>query len=156
MSNESRMIRTPQPAPGAPGIEPTWTSSAKDIVATTIGPSRVWVTIGHGILNEVYWPSTGVPQIRDLGFIVATPFAWYEIKRINHYRVILPEPYIFSPTITHDGPGYSLTLRITPDPVRDVVLVRYRLTGAGARLYALLAPHLGNSGHGNSGEAHED
>src|SRR5215204_6209051 len=104
-------------APGAPGIEPTWTSSAKDIVSTTIGPSRVWITTGHGILNEVYWPSTGVPQIRDLGFIVATPFSWHEIKRINRYRVDLPQPYIFSPTITHEGPGYGLVLQITLDPV---------------------------------------
>lgn len=156
MSNESGMTRTPQSAPGAPGIEPTWTSSAKDIVSTTIGPSRVWITTGHGILNEVYWPSTGVPQIRDLGFIVATPQGWHEVKRVNRYRVDLPEPYIFAPTITHEGPGYSLTLQITPDPVRDVVLLRYRLTGEGARLYALLAPHLGNSGHGNSAEANEN
>src|SRR5215203_1786140 len=143
-------------APGAPGIEPTWTSSAKDIVSTTIGPSRVWVTIGHGILNEVYWPSTGVPQIRDLGFIVATHYGWHEIKRLNSYRVELPEPYIFSPTITHEGPGYSLVLRITPDPVRDVVLISYRLHGEGAHLYALLAPHLDNSGHNNSAEANEN
>ena len=150
------MIREPQPAPGSPGIDPTWTSSAKDIVSTTIGPSRVWITTGHGILNEVYWPSTGVPQIRDLGFIVDTPSGWHEIKRVNRYRVELPEPYIFSPTITHEGPGYTLVLQITPDPVRDVVLIRYRLSGAGARLYVLLAPHLGNSGYRNSAKVNED
>jgi glucoamylase len=150
------MIGKPQQAPGSPGIKPTWTSSAKDIVSTTIGPSRVWVTTGHGILNEVYWPSTGVPQVRDLGFIVATPDGWHEVKRVNRYKVELPKPYIFSPTITHQGPGYTLVLQITPDPVRDVVLIRYRLTGEGVKLYALLAPHLGNSGYGNSAEANED
>src|ERR687897_1370532 len=156
MSSEPGMIREPHPAPGSPGIDPTWTSSAKDIVSTTIGPSRVWITTGHGILNEVYWPSTGVPQIRDLGFIVDTPSGWHEIKRVNRYRVELPEPYIFSPTITHEGPGYTLVLQITPDPVRDVVLIRYRLSGAGARLYVLLAPHLGNSGYRNSAKVNED
>ena len=60
-------------APGAPGIRPTWTTSAKDMVTTALGPSRVWVTLGYGILNEIYWPGTGWPQIRDLGFIVAGP-----------------------------------------------------------------------------------
>jgi glucoamylase len=68
-------------APGAPGSLPTWTSSAKDMVTTALGTSRVWVTLGHGIINEIYWPATGTPQIRDLGFIVSGPFGWVEIKR---------------------------------------------------------------------------
>src|SRR5215831_13676821 len=51
-------------APGGPGSRPTWTSSAKDMVTTALGTSRVWVTLGYGILNEVYWPATGLPQIR--------------------------------------------------------------------------------------------
>jgi glucoamylase len=54
-------------APGAPSSLPTWTSSAKDMVTTALGTSRVWVTLGHGIVNEIYWPATGTPQIRDLG-----------------------------------------------------------------------------------------
>jgi glucoamylase len=24
--------------------------------------------MGHGVINEVFWPSTGRPQIRDLTF----------------------------------------------------------------------------------------
>jgi hypothetical protein len=44
-------------APGWAGIPPTWTSSAKDMVTTALGPSRVWATLSYGILNEVYWPS---------------------------------------------------------------------------------------------------
>ena len=58
-------------APGAPGIPPTWTSSDKDMVGTSLGPARLWFTVGHGIVNEVYWPRVDIPQIRDLGFIVA-------------------------------------------------------------------------------------
>jgi glucoamylase len=67
-------------APGDPGSRPTWTSSAKDMVMTALGTSRVWVTLGYGILNEVYWPATGQPQVRDLGFILAGPSAWFEVK----------------------------------------------------------------------------
>jgi glucoamylase len=46
---------------GHPGIPPTWASSAKDLVSTAQGPSRLWVTLGYGILNEIYWPATGRP-----------------------------------------------------------------------------------------------
>ena len=52
-------------APGSPGIAPTWTSSAKDIVGCALGPSRVWFTLGFGIVNEVYYPRLDIPQIRS-------------------------------------------------------------------------------------------
>ncbi len=69
-------------APGAPGIGPTWTSSAKDLVGCALGPSRLWFTLGFGIVNEVYHPRVDLPQIRDLGFIVAGPDGfWSEVKR---------------------------------------------------------------------------
>src|SRR5262249_38022412 len=146
----------PNTAPGAPGIRPTWTSSAKDIVTTGLGAGRVWATVGYGILNEVYWPGTGAPQMRDLGFIVAGPSGWFEVKRVNRYRVSLAEPYIPAPHITHEGDGYRLLLDVVPDPLRDVVLISYCLVGDGVRLYALLAPHLNNSGEGNNARAGED
>ncbi len=130
---------------GPTDLAPTWTSSAKDLVTTALGASRVWATLGHGILNEVYWPSTGEPQIRDLGFIVAGPQGWAEVKRVNAYTIATPEPDVPIPTITHRGPdgSWELTLEIAPDPARDVVLIRYALTGAGTTLHALLAPRLG-------------
>src|SRR6266436_4100938 len=83
-------------APGGPGSRPTWTSSAKDMVTTALGTSRVWVTLGYGILNEVYWPATGLPQIRDLGFIVAGPSEWFEVKRVNRYHVSMPDDWFAS------------------------------------------------------------
>ena len=61
----------PDQAPGSPGTPPTWTSSAKDMVGCALGPARLWFTVGFGILNEVYYPRVDIPQIRDLGFIVA-------------------------------------------------------------------------------------
>jgi glucoamylase len=58
-------------APGSPGARPTWTSSAKDMVGTALGPSRLWFALGHGIINEVHHPRIDMPQIRDLGFFAA-------------------------------------------------------------------------------------
>lgn len=135
---------------GAPGIGPTWTSSAKDLVTTALGPSRLWATVGFGILNEVYWPATGQPQIRDLGFIVAGVGGWFEVKRVNRYRISTPAPHVPLPCAVHEGPGYRLTLEFLPAPLRDALLVSYRLEGEGLRLYPLLAPHLGGSGLENT------
>jgi glucoamylase len=143
-------------APGAPGIRPTWTSSAKDLVTTALGTSRVWVTLGYGILNEVYWPGTGMPQIRDLGFIVEGPSGWFEVKRVARYTITVPQPFVPLPKIVHQGEGYRLELEFVPDPSRDALLISYRLVGDGCRLYALLSPHLGNDGQGNNALAGAD
>jgi len=125
-------------APGAPGGRPTWTSSAKDMVTTSLGSGRTWVTLGYGVLNEVYWPETGIPQIRDLGFIIAGPSGWFEVKRVNQYRILKPEPYIPLPHIVHEGADYSLELEVVPDPWRDVVLISYRLIGRGIVVVAAI------------------
>ncbi|WP_409529877.1 hypothetical protein, partial [Shinella sp.] len=51
------MAASQNPAPGAPGIDARWTSSAKSGVGTALtAASRTWFTISHGILNEVYHP----------------------------------------------------------------------------------------------------
>ena len=153
-------------APGAPGIAPTWTSSAKDLVGTTLGAARLWFTTGFGIVNEVYFPRVDLPQIRDLGFIVADGAGfWVEVKRAGNYRIETAAPGVPAARIVHRHERFTLALRITPDPERDVLLIELRLDDAheapgeaangsapGLRLYALLAPHLGGSGAGNRAE----
>ncbi|HEY1709357.1 MAG TPA: glycoside hydrolase family 15 protein [Rhizomicrobium sp.] len=143
-------------APGAPGGRPTWTSSAKDMVTTALGTSRLWVTVGYGIVNEIYWPATGKPQIRDLGFIVTGPFGWRELKRVNQYVISKPEPFVPLPQIVHEGEGYRLELELVPDSKRDVLQIAYRLIGEGLKLYVLLAPHLDNDGERNNARAGDD
>jgi glucoamylase len=135
-------------APGSPGIRPTWTSSAKDLVGTAIGPSRLWVTVGYGIVNEVYYPRVDMPQIRDLGFIVADGSGfWVEVKRNANYHVTTPGPGIPAIEILHKHTRFELRLRIAPDLMRDVLLIEATLTGdADLKLYALLGPHLEGDG----------
>lgn len=123
------------------------------MVTTAIGTSRVWVTLGFGILNEVYWPATGEPQIRDLGFIVKGPFGWTEVKRSNNYQLSLPEAHVPVPQIVHVGDDFQLALEVAPDPTRDVVLISFSLIGEEVKLYALLAPHLNNGGEHNNAHA---
>ncbi len=145
------MSDTSAEAPGQPGIAPTWTSSAKDLVGGTLGPARLWFTIGYGIINEVYYPRVDIPQIRDLGFIVADGKGfWVEVKRIGNYRLKLAGAGVPAADIVHEHPRFRLRLRVTPDPDRDVLLVEATLEGdAALRPYVLLAPHIGATGYDN-------
>ena len=138
-------------APGAPGLKPSWTTSAKQMVGTALSDSRLWFTVSHGILNEVYYPRVDIPQIRDLGFIVADDKGfWVELKRLSDYRVTLADTGVPAIHIQHHHARFDLQLRITPDPERDVLLLEVSLQGdTGLEVYALLAPHLGGTGNDN-------
>ncbi len=138
-------------APGRPGIPPTWSGGRKNAVGCSLGPSRLWFTLGRGIINEVYYPRVDLPQIRDLGFIIADGAGfWVEVKRLDDYTLSQPEPGIPAYTLIHRHPRFTLTLRITPDPQRDVLLIECRLQGdASLRPYVLLAPRLGGTGYDN-------
>lgn len=54
-------------APNAPGIDPAWTSSAKDMVGCSPGHPRLRFTVGYGVVNKVDCPRIDIPQIRDRG-----------------------------------------------------------------------------------------
>ncbi len=147
-------------APGAPGIAPTWSSSDKDAVGTSHYSSRVWFTIGRGVLNEVYWPRVDRPQIRDLGFIVADGAGfWSEVRRDATHEVQHEAQGVPAITAVHTHARYQLTLRICADDHADVVRIEARLedrrdpadperAAHPLRLYPLLAPHLGFGGLG--------
>lgn len=134
---------------GAPGIAPTWASSDKDFVTTALGDGRLWVTVGHGIINEIFWPSTGRPESRDLGFYLIGEDRWVDLKRVCRYRLAKPKPYLPLLTIVHEGDDYELSVEVLPDPARDALLLRYDLHGL-YQLGIVFAPHLGSTGHDNT------
>jgi glucoamylase len=138
-------------APGGPGLAPTWCSSDKEMVGCPLGPARLWFTIGGGIVNEVYYPRVDIPQIRDLGFIVADGAGfWVEVKRMWKHDVALADGGVPAVKIVHHHARFELMLRVTPCDDRDVLLIEVTLSGdAALRPYALLAPHLGGTGLGN-------
>jgi hypothetical protein len=105
-------------APGAPGLPPTWCSSAKEMVGCSLGHARLWFTIGGGIINEVYYPRVDLPQIRDLGFIVADGAGfWIEVKRLWKHELRLAAPGVPAVHIVHHHERFDLTLR-EPGAVR--------------------------------------
>lgn len=150
-------VRLSGPAPGAPGIAPTWSRSGKDAVDTSHYASRVWFTVGGGILNVIYWPRVEAPQVRDLGFIVADGSGfWSEVTRSAEATVRFVRPGIPAVVAVHRHPRYVLSLRICADDYSDVVPIEASLedprdrsdparTSHPLRLYPLLAPHLGFS-----------
>ena len=146
-------------APGRPGIPPRWTSSAKSGVGTSLSSeSRVWFTLSHGILNEVYYPRIDQACIRDMELLVSDGKEFFsEEKRHAQFDVkTLAEGVpAFQLTNTCKAGRYRIHKTVLTDPKRDVLLQRIRfepLQGglSDYHLYVLLAPHLGNHGMGNT------
>jgi len=147
-------------APGWPGIEPRWTSAAKTGVGTALNlHSRVWFTVSHGILNEIYFPRVDQACTRDLGLIVTNGRDYFsEEKRHCTFQNRPLEPGVpaYELTNTCMQGRYRIEKEVLTDPWRNVVLQKIRfvpLTGklSDYRLYALLASHLANMGYGNTG-----
>jgi len=146
-------------APGWPGIPPRWTSSTKTGVGTSLTlHSRVWFTISHGILNEIYYPRVDQACTRDLGLIVTDGSSFFsEEKRHCSFENLAIEPGIPAYELVNtslDG-RYRIEKEILTDPYRNVVLQRIRFHPMQGnlrdyRLHVLLAPHLGNFGFGNT------
>jgi len=146
---------------GAPGIEPRWTSSAKEGLGTAYHTScRVWFTLSHGIVNEIYYPCVDDPNTRDFQFLISDGETFcHEEKRDLNHRIEYPERDCVLYRITNSEPSgrYRLIKHILADPHRSVVLMHTKLEVfdesllGKLRLYALLAPHIGRHGKGNSG-----
>src|SRR5262249_26846360 len=120
--------------------------------------SRVWFTISHGILNEVYFPRVDMACTRDMGLIVTNGVNFFsEEKRDCTFEIVPAEPGVpaFRLVNSHFGGRYRIEKEVFADPHRNVLLQKIRLVPlAGAlsdyRLYVLLAPHLGNVGSNNT------
>ena len=140
-------MATQSQAPGQPGISPRWTSSAKSGVGTALNnTSRVWFTLSHGILDEVYYPRLDQACTRDLGLLVTDGQNFFsEEKRqtqqeIDYLAAGVPA---FRLTNTCNQQRYRIHKEVLSDPHRDVVLQSIRfepLQGklADFHLFALL------------------
>lgn len=144
-------------APGWPGIPPRWTSSAKSGIGTALSEvSRVWFTISHGILDEIYYPRVDQACTRDFGLIIAGDDGFFaEEKRDCSFEVAVLQDGVpaFKLTNTHTGGRFRIIKHIHSDPRADVVIQHIKLvtlTGKPLRLFALLAPHLVNGGAHNT------
>ena len=76
--------------------------------------------------------------------------SWVRANRQDRQELRTPAPGIPAVQVIHRHQRFTLTLRVVPDARRDVLLVQLQLEGdPQLRPYALLAPHLGGTGHDN-------
>lgn len=153
------MITSNRNAPGAPGIEPRWTSSAKDGIGTAYHTSScLWFTLSHGIINEIYFPHVDSPNTRDLQFLITDGETFcHEEKRDLDHLTEYPEQNALLYRLTNsDREGrYRIVKEIIGEPHSSVLLIHTRLEilepklRGKLRLYALLAPHMKGTGYHN-------
>src|SRR5579875_612081 len=147
------------PAFGSPGLEPRWTSSRKDTVSTAYAASsRVWFTLSHGTLNEIYYPTIDRPQTRDMELLFSDGESFvHEEKRDFEYDFhYIDNDALAVRVVASDLNGrYTVTKEFISDPHHPVVLMNVKVSGdeeilSRLKCYALLAPHLDGGGAGNS------
>ncbi len=146
-------------APGWPGISPRWTSSAKSGVGTSLsGASRVWFTISHGILDEIYYPRVDLACTRDMGLIVTDgkDFIAEEKRDMDHQQEYISAgvPAYHLTNASRQG-RFKIEKEILTDPLRDTLVQMTRFTAlqgslADYHLYVILAPHIHNQGYENT------
>ena len=145
---------------GAPGTEPRWTRSAKEGIGTAYHTGcRVWFTLSHGIINEVYYPNVDCPNTRDLQFLITDGETFcHEERRDLEHQIEYPEKSTLYYRLTNSDPAgrYRIIKDVITDPHSSVFLISTRVEISSEplrqklRLYALLAPHMKGLGQHNS------
>lgn len=162
--DDTKLPREKQrPAPGRPGTKPQWTTGHKAAVGTSIGAqSRVWFTIAHGHLTEIFFPDVDKANTRFVRFLVS-----------DGERFVSDEENDAKHTVTAAAPGipvyriatecnqgqYRIEKEVFSDPERDSVLMRVQFQQTkhrgNLRLYIFANPHIGDEGEDNNGWAGE-
>ena len=147
-------------APGAPGVKPKWTSSAKSGIGKALNTaSQVSFTLSHGIVNEVYFPREDIACIRDMELIVTDGKEFFSEEKRNcdhSIKMIKTGIPAYKITNTCHQKRFTITKEIIADPFRSTILQKIKFTpktksSKTYRLYVLLAPHLNDHGENNTG-----
>ena len=148
---------------GRPGIEPKWTSSTKEAVGTAYSrSSRVWFTVSHGIVNEIYYPTIDHPQTRDLELLITDGETFFhEEKRDLKGDIRCVEGSALGYCIRSSAPRnlYRIHKDIICAPHDACLLIHTKVEAPAdllsrLKVYVLLAPHLGIGGADNSAKKH--
>src|ERR1051326_4072887 len=116
---------------GHPGIAPRWTSSSKEGVGTAYSTaSRVWFTLSHGILNEIYYPTIDRPQIRDMELLITDGETFFHEEKRDLDSTIssIEEHTLGYRTEGVDREGrYRIMKEIIADPHQPCVLIHVQI-----------------------------
>jgi glucoamylase len=145
-------------APGAPGAAAAWTAADKHGFGTsTTTQSKVWYTLGHGQLTEVYYPQIDTPSVRNLELIVTDgrTFAEREQDSTNQsVSLVDSRALVYRQVDTAKSGRYRITKTYVTDPNRASLLVDISfqsLDHQPYQVYVYYDPSLTNNGMDDSG-----
>ncbi|RJP19915.1 MAG: glucan 1,4-alpha-glucosidase [Candidatus Abyssobacteria bacterium SURF_5] len=147
-------------APGQPGVPHRSMSGGKSGVGAALNPqSRVWFTIGHGILNEIYYPDLDRVCTKGMEFLISDGKEFFSEEQKDTYSEMkllddgVPAYRVINTCLQG---RYRIEKEIFSDPCREVVLQHIRFIPlmyslSEYRLFALLTPCLDNAGDDDTG-----
>lgn len=141
-------------APGSPGKDAQWESAGKEGIGTSATlASKVWFTLGQGVLTEVYYPTVDVANVRLLQFIVVSPDGKrveVESEDMKHFVTALdPQALTFRQVTSSKKGAYFIGKTYIIDPQRHTILIGVNFQTrkrAPYKLYVYYDPSLNNSG----------
>jgi glucoamylase len=149
-------------APGAPGRPSNWARGDKDGFGTARSTaSKVWYTLRHGELSEIYYPRIDTPSTRDTQLVVSdgTTFTDRESTDTFHRVQLLDRRALVYRQIDRAKSGrYVITKTYVTDPLRSTVLVKIAfrsLTGQPYDVYVLHDPALSMTGNDDTGRTQQ-
>src|SRR5919201_596985 len=117
-------------AQDGPGVGSAWTTGAKQGIGTaTTTASKVWYTLGQGILDEVYYPRVDLPDVQDLQLVVTDGATFTDLERdATDHQVQLADPraLAYRQVNTAKSGRYRITKTYVTDPARSTLLVQVR------------------------------
>jgi len=150
-------------APGAPGAKATWTNGNKQGIGTAWSTrSKVWFTLGDGVLTEVYYPAVDRANLRLLEFIVTAPGDFFERERddtTHAVEVVTSDALVFRQINTSRSGRYRITRTTFADPERQSIVVQTRFEPLGEgplTLWVYVDPSVNNSGLEDTATASAD
>src|SRR5579884_56971 len=154
--HDDTKLQHQSPAPGRPGVKPYWETGAKTAIGSSVNQqSRIWFTISHGYLNEIYFPDVDRANTRCVRFLVSDDNRFFSDEADGaEYSIEAAGPGIPAYRISSECKQgrYSLEKEILTDPDRDALVmnVRFRpLQSKALRLYIFCNPHMGDEGADN-------
>jgi glucoamylase len=148
-----------QSPPGEPGAAASWTTGAKTGLGTSATTdSKVWFTLGQGQLQEVFYPTVDIANLRSLDVLVVgrDGLVTKGVERRIHLADERSLTYVQTDTLPD---RWRLTRTTVTDPDRPVVLIALSfevLDGGSWQLFLHADPSLAGSGLCDLGQVTQD
>jgi glucoamylase len=149
-------------ASGGPGQRATWTNGNKQGIGTAIAPiSKVWFTLGDGVLTEAYYPTVDKANLRLLDLLVTDGAGFFERESADtdhRVDVIARDVLAFRQTNTSRSGRYRIVRETFTDPAHQTIVIHARVepTGSPLKVYAYVDPAVDNSGLHDSADVSGD